>query len=179
MNEVNIPYRKLPSAASECLANYSQVQIENFRSRLRYIEEVTIKVDEWLDSDWLGQDREFINRIELDLLINIGAAGSEREISAWQVHTTWAPHIDAADLRATLELRELVPGGIPEPLADRTVFLDWLRWSSQKVKALLVQAFASSSDREFIACLLMLDVWLAHLYSGVVMRRLSSDADLA
>ena len=49
MSGVNIPYRDLPAVAAEYLASYDSTQVENFRSRLRYVEEITSKVDEWLE----------------------------------------------------------------------------------------------------------------------------------
>lgn len=174
--------RSLPSAiaSSEEFVDLTEKQQFNYRARLRHVEEITLKIEEWLtgaETDFFA----FLDSIELDLYINQGApvGGGEDHVSAWLLHTSWTFETSVARMSRFISpaLREQLE--LPQPGLDAAIdqFGAWIRNQNQALTAALDSFFAASSFDEAMANQLAVDTLLVNLLAGVTRARLNKRLD--
>jgi hypothetical protein len=173
--------RDLPEAlvSSEEFANLNEVQRFNYRARLRYIEEITLKIDEWVKGDETDFFA-FLDSVELDLYINQGApADPASHVSEWLVHTSWLFETSVAQMSRYISPECRVQIELAQPRLDVSVeqFRLWMNDQNQALKASLEGFFKAASFHEAIANQLAIDALLLNLLSGVAKARLNKRLD--
>lgn len=169
--------RELPEALVSCdeFAELNETQRRNYRARLRYIEEITLKIDEWVN----GRETDFfafLDSIELDLYINQGApADPANHVSAWLVHTSWSFETSAAQMSRFLspDLRAQIEMAQPHLDAHIEQFRAWMKGQNEALKVTLDGLFRAASFHDAMANQLAIDVLLLNVLSGVAKARLN------
>ena len=154
----------------------SDAELFNFGARLRYIEEITLKIDEWTS----GEERDlraFIDRIELDIYINQSAGLSQdsEQVSIWLVHSSWAVNISGKTMSEVLsgEVSAALDRAPPELKVPLLKWSEWLQRQNNGLKAALSGFYGASTVNAALGNLIAVDVILAHLTAAVVKLRLS------
>lgn len=173
-----VPDRQLPEALtnSDEFAQLSDIQREAFKARLRYIEEITIKIKEWNASPSLD-DYSTLDEIELDLLMNVGVSHVKREkmVSSWVIHSSWTFNT-SPNQRAKLvpeELLEEIQAPLPGILAPSSSIRSWLGKQAQALRAALTQFYEADSFKQAVALYLTIDTILAQMLSVCYRCRLN------
>lgn len=176
---IRIARRDLPVAlaSSDEFQNLEEVGKQEFASRLRYVEEISVKLGERAESSGEVDDiKGFIDRIELDLMINLGAHGTEhRGVSTWLLHSSWTFETSAQKMRESLtenflERLDCQQVGIHSKVSE---FTDWAARGGETLAKLLDRFYASLSFDEVMAFLVAIDLCLAQMYCGFIAQRLN------
>lgn len=173
--------RELPEALASCdeFAELNEAQRFNYRARLRYIEEITLKIDEWVkggETDFFA----FLDSVELDLYINQGAPGDPAtHVSAWLVHTSWSFETSAAQMSrfVSSELRAQIELAQPRLDASIEEFRVWMKDQNEALRGALNGLFKAASFHEAMANQFAIDALLLNLLSGVAKARLNKRLD--
>lgn len=185
MNEERIFHtkgRELPQVIVSCdeYLQLSQSQQHNYRARLRYVEEITLKIEEWVS----GRETDFfafLDSVELDLYINQGApiGNGEDHVSAWLFHTSWTFETSVQQMSRliSLKLRERIEA--PQPGLDATVdqFRAWIDGQNLGLVESLDSFFNSKSFDEALANQIAMDVLLLNILAGTCKARLNKRLD--
>jgi hypothetical protein len=174
--------RPLPSpiASSEEFTDLTEKQRFNYQARLRHVEEITLRIEEWLtgaETDFFA----FLDSIELDLYINQGApvGSGEDHVSAWLFHTSWTFETSVEKMSRFIspKLREQIE--LPQPGLDAAIdqFRAWIRDQNQALTSVLDSFFAASSFDEAMANQIAVDTLLVNLLAGVTRARLNKRLD--
>jgi len=152
----------------------------DFLARLRYIEEITRKIDEWVSGAETDM-RAFLDRVELDLYLNQGVPSSgDSPISSWLVHTSWTFDTTAQRMYKTLLPEVIAELDRPQPRLGAEVG-SWNVWVAKQNAGLrlALTAFYDATDiTDVIAHLVALDVLLANILAGVSKMRLHPSLNL-
>jgi hypothetical protein len=174
--------RPLPPSIVSCdeFENLSEKQRFNYRARLRYVEEITLKIDEWLagkETDFFS----FLDTVELDLYINQGApvGNGEDHVSAWLIHTSWTFETSVAKMLRSLQssVRERIdapPPGLDAPIDQ---FRSWIQGQNEALTTALNSYFGAESFDQAMANQLAIDALLLNVLSGVCKARLNKRLD--
>jgi hypothetical protein len=172
-----IPERPLPTPVEQGrdFRDLNETQKRNYKSRLRFIEQITMEMDDWLggkENDF----RSFLDRIELHLAINQGAPhDADLNISSWLMHTSWTFETSARQMYAQLE-KELV-SELDHPLPgldpDLTQLNNWLTHQNSALKAALDRFYAAQTFDSAMAHQIAIDILVTNLLSSVVRVRLN------
>lgn len=176
---IHVKKRQLPNALTRAheFRELSDVERQEFASRLQYIEEIPKKLAQGLGAD-RNQDEigSFIDRVELDLMINLGAHGEgHKGISTWLVHSSWTFGTSAGAMRAALgsEVMALLarfPTGID---ADVEEFFSWAASLGECLVGLLDTFYRAETFDVAMGSLLAIDLCLSQLYYGFLAQRLN------
>jgi hypothetical protein len=174
--------RPIPAALSS-LVEFKSLNDEqrlDFIARLKYIEETTKKIDEWVSGAETDL-RAFLDRVELDLYLNQGAPRpDDSPISSWLVHTSWT--FDTAGQKMYRTLPTVVAHELdrPQPGLGAEVGA-WNVWLAKQNAALrmAVSGFYDATDISgVIAHLIAVDVLLVNILAGVSKLRLHPGLNL-
>ena len=171
--------RELPKALGQSLdfKNLNVKQTQNFRNRLRYIEEVTLKIDEGLSSvSTLDEHRSFIDRLELDLSINLSIGRNpEDEVSYWLVHSTWTSEVTASEMKKALgrDILGLLAQSIPDVDLGVSKFRATLTTWNAGLKIIIDKFYLATTLAEALALYIAIDVMLANALTTIFRVRLS------
>lgn len=167
----------LPAAlvASDEFRHLADHQKRNFSARLNYIAEVVEKIGAWLEG---RQEplRDFLDDLELDLLVNIGAPTDGNAQSSWLVHSSWTFGSSASLLREQLgsNATSLLDQTVPSSCCSPDELCVWLARRAAGLKSFLENFFAAPSYVKAIAVLLAIDILLVQLLLGTTRARLNA-----
>lgn len=176
---IRIEERELPIALvdSDEFQDLDELGKREFAFRLRYIEEIPVKLNRCVGPAGVMDDiKGFIDRIELDLMINLGAHGNEhRGVSTWLLHSSWTFETSAK------RMLDLLPDDAVECLNRHTPgmnsslrdFEAWVARSGSLLIELLDGFYGSRSFDEVMAYLVAIDLSLAQMYSVFIAQRLN------
>jgi hypothetical protein len=170
--------RELPTALreSEDFRELNEKQARRYLERVRYIEEIVLKIQEWLSGRELDF-RAFLDRIELDVAINQAAPpdNPDSSVSAWLFHSSWTFGTTPSQLRAQLSPSVLLKADLPPPTSDcsMTEFHTWMQSQSTGMAEALDGFFGAASFSVAIAYQIAMDVFLASIVVGVYRVRLN------
>lgn len=164
-------------ADSEEFRSITDVQRQNFHSRLKYIEEICIKTQNWTDSrEGFRSTVNLIDEMELDLFTNLSIGEVDRSVSPWLVHSSWtfkaSPQAMADSLPSCV-----VDGCVVAQIGfdcGELEFLDWLKERIACLRTVLNSFYGADSFDRAVGCLIAIDISLSVLLSGVSMQRLNS-----
>lgn len=169
--------RPLPEVllGSENYRQLSPEQANNLRGRLKYIEEIAKKIDEWV-FDPQADFGEYLDDIELDLAVNQGAPRGDTVVSAWLVHTSWSFGTSPHQLRGLLSPKTLsaLDSDIPRSTCSAEALVGWIGEQSGVIKEVLDQFYGATSYAQVIAQLTSLDVLVAKLLLATYRARLNA-----
>lgn len=173
--------RSMP-AALQSLLEYKQLTSEerfNFAARLKYVEEITKKIEEWRT----GQEadlRAFVDRIELDLYINVGAPSSSEGMSSWLVHSSWTHGVSGLGMRQAISNQLVAEINRPQVPLDGSIgeWANWLKHQNAGLRTALTNFYEAAGLEKALANLLVVDILLASLLSGMCRLRASPSANL-
>lgn len=179
---IEVPRRDLPQALvqSSDYQELSERERQNFVARLRYIEEIPFKVREMAEVPTTSHVNEemiaFLDRIELDLMINIGSTKQASEqVSPWLVHTSWTFETSATAMVKSLNRDSLRALGSPLPAVCCTVgeFMEWISSVARELAILLDAFYSSKSFDNAMGNVLLMDACLARMLAAVIAQRLN------
>jgi hypothetical protein len=180
MNEAKvypIPERSLPAAleGSSLFSDMNEAQRRNYKGRLRFIEQIVLEIDEWLD----GKEhdfRGFLDRIELHLAINQGApADAETRTSSWLIHSSWALESTARKMRQELEgkLITQLDRSPPTSEVDLAQFETWLSQQNSGLRKALEGFYGAGNIDAALAHQIAIDLLVNNLLAGTVKARIN------
>jgi hypothetical protein len=173
--------REFPRVLVRCdeFVRLNEAQRFNYRARLRYIEEITLKVEEWVNGgepDFFA----FLDSVELDLYINQGCpADPATHVSAWLIHTSWGFETSVLQMSRFLSTERCAQIESPQPKLGASVeeFRAWMQDQNQGLKESLNGFFGAVSFHEAMASQFAIDALLLNLLSGVAKARLNKRLD--
>ncbi len=173
--------RSVP-AALQSLLEYKQLTPEerfNFAARLKYVEEITRKIEEWSTGEETDL-RAFVDRIELDLYINVGAPSSSESMSSWLVHSSWTHGVSGLGMRQTISNQLVAEIDRPQVPLDGSIgeWANWLRHQNSGLRMALMNFYEAASLEKALASLLVLDILVTNLLSGICRLRANPSAKL-
>lgn len=182
MNDIKIykfKNRNLPTVLtnSQEFISLDKKKKSNFISRIKYIEEITLKINDWVEiSDEIFCD--LFNSIELDVYINLGAPCSESDnvLSQWIVHTSWIFDTSTSAMCAVIDGSIFEEIDRPQPTVKSDIY-EFKLWLTMQNRALIssVDNFYSASDFDTaIAYQIVIDIFLANFLTGLLRARLNS-----
>ena len=140
--------------------------------RLSYILDICDKLDSFHAKNGI---REFINDVELDAWVNVGAPGTpdDEAVSSWLVHASWT-----FDCQQPLEplLAQAVAQRVTN-VGDVSTLLTteaWLKEQSATLRTAVQDATAASSLPTFVANSIAADALLLNLLVMLTRARLSA-----
>jgi len=174
-----VPERQLPSAltASTVFRDLSADQVKGLRSRLRYIEQLTAKLDEGAPRN-RDDALEYLDDLELDVVI--AQAGPmkdvEQTVSAWLIHTSWTVGTSPSQLLSHLPrtVVALLDRDSPGSRCSLEQLETWLHDCSEGLKHALASFYSAQDFPGAIAPLLAVDVVLALLHVALLRSRLNT-----
>ena len=183
MNDVYvITERPIPGALAGSLdfRDMTDVQRQNFHSRLKYIEEICLRSQGWIDShEGFESTSDFIEYIELDLFVNLSLYEGNDSISPYRIHNSWtsetSPQVMADSLPSCF-----VDACVDVQIGfncDEPEFLNWLKKRIACLETLLNSFYDADSLGQAVGCLIAVDICLSILLSGVSMQRLNRKFD--
>lgn len=169
--------RSFPKALTDS-DNFKQLSAEqasNLRGRLKYIEELTLKVDEWVN-DPAEEFSEYLNDVELDLAVNQGAPRGDTVVSAWSIHTSWTFGTSPRQLRGLLSpiVLSALDSNAPSSTCSAEELVSWIGVQCAAIKEALDRFYDVSTYPDVIAQLIALDVLVANLLLASYRARLNS-----
>jgi len=176
---IEIEKRSLPASFvnSNDFQELDDGQRQGLVARLRYIEEIPIKAKEWLKACLSGEVfKIFIDRVELDLMINLGLPKSSRQqVSAWLFHSSWTFETSASVMLRTLPLNiiddlQRAPPGFTSTIQE---FAEWIFHASNALKVLLDGFYEAATFDAAMGHLIAINISLAQLLVGVSIQRLN------
>lgn len=176
---IRIRDRPLPDAiaSSDDFLRLDEPQQKAFAARLRYIEEIPVKLDDWIGCSVTPDNiKSFIDRIELDLMINLGTPGAaEKCVSPWLLHSSWTFDTSSRAMRRALGDAFLAELALPLPglFCSLIEFGEWLSRLRANLMRSLDAFYDSKSFDSAMAHLIAVDVSLSQMYSGFIAQRLN------
>lgn len=161
--------------ASNEFRDLTDHQKRNFSARLNYIVEVAEKIGAWIERREEPL-RDFLDDLELDLWVNIGAPTDENTESSWLIHSSWTFGSSAALLREQLDpnATSLLDGAVPAGDCSPEELCGWLARCGAGLKSLLENFFTAPSYVKAIALLLAIDILLVQSLLGTTRARLNA-----
>jgi hypothetical protein len=140
--------------------------------RLSYILEICDKIDA---GDAKQGNREFINNVELDAWVNVGAPGElgDQAVSSWLMHASWTMDCQqplALNLDAATRSRVSSAGEV----GSWQEAAKWMAEQSAFLRSAVKTAAAATSLTPFVANMIAIDALLLNLLSTLTRARLSA-----
>jgi hypothetical protein len=172
--------RPLPQALLAVIEfnELSEAQRKNFAARLRYIEEITLEISDWLDHRENEVDlRTFFDQIELLLYATIGSpAGESKErVSAYLVHSSWTFDTSAREMVRAISGMVTSAINAPPPRIDddESTFMQWMECQNKALAEALNGFYEGADIHQAMAGLLAVDALLTSLLAGAIRFRLA------
>lgn len=170
--------RPLPLALmeSDCYASLNDKQKFNYHARLKYIEEISLKIDEYI-TEMQDPIRVFLDRIELDLYINVGMLPSnpKENASSWLLHSDWAYSVNLKDILSedAANITNKLNSITLSANADFSKFVSWLREMNNLLTSNIDSFYVSKSFESAMILQIVIDMIVCDLLKGVISVRLN------
>lgn len=172
MNDVviiGVPELELPKVLGKFhgFRELSDSKQQAFLQRLRYIQEIPFKLEEW-DVHSSGERLQaIVDRIELDVMINVGLSGdSARCVSPWLIHSSWTAEVNVEQLLHSLppDLQVVLDRSIPTCGSQLQELNAWIGETKDLLSLALSGFFRSVSIEECLSNLMVIDTLLLQIY---------------
>jgi hypothetical protein len=174
-----LPDRRLPSALLDAneFRELTEYQRQAFNSRLRYIEEISVRIFEWPHSPESG-GKEMLGGLELDVLINVGISeghDNDRVISSWLIHHSWTIGISPGSLHRCLseDLLNAFDISVPALTSNILVLQEWFIKQAEALRLLLTAFYEAKTFTQVMASYVAIDIVLAQLLAVCYRGRLN------
>jgi hypothetical protein len=166
---IRVAARPLPAAlvSSGEYAGLSEPGRESLLAHIRYQQEIPLKLYEWLNAGaFAGQLEPLVHRIDLDLMILLGAPKNGSAISPWVLRRSWVLH--SAPLASFLKpdhiavLNESIPA-IGAPVEE---IESWIRLMADGLSRLLDSFFLAETFDHAVAFMIAINVCLSEVRCG-------------
>jgi len=173
----------LPSALQEAAAfrALSPAQKNHFDTRMAYIAEIPRAIKDWVARTEIPTEFwPFVDELALDLSVNLCVidASTDKTVSSWLVHSTWASDASAAKMHnaVTPMLRKSLGRGLPDLSCNRSDFRSWLVDMNEVLEISLRSFYAATTFEDALAHHIAIDIVLGKMLVATEQLRLSSAA---
>lgn len=156
----------------------NEIQKQNFISRLKYINKITIKIDDFTGVDVYSRKEKlhfFLDDLELDLFSNLSHGNVERMLSPWCLHSSWAAEIGQFDIPKFVDRSPLDNVFIMrvDSKSKPMAIDEWMKVCSNALKFYLDAYRNALNIESVLANLIALDACLSEMLSVTIALRLN------
>jgi hypothetical protein len=170
-----------PSSLSDIdsFAALSKDERSSFLGRIRFIGEITGRIDEFFSDESKNCDveelRDLVDNLELDLMACLSIEERNRKFSPWIVHSSWTFDVTVLAMRRSIapEHLNVLQANCPTSDAPSAEVLQWISQMSRTVRELRSVFLKSDSRESVMGSLVALDIALANFLLGITRQRLN------
>ncbi len=175
-----IQEKMLPTALlkSDEYSGLNEIQKQNFRSRLNFIEEICVKSKRWIENHKdFESNADFIDNLELDLFVNLSIDGADNIVSPWIMHSSWTFETTSNLMLDTLPERLKSKLSLPGVgfQCDESKVLSWLNGCVECLYELLDHFYNAKDFHHVMAGLIGINVCLLVMLEGVSKQRFNKN----
>lgn len=152
----------------------SHSQLKAFSKRLEYISEIAAEISTELPKIEDGNDiRDFLDNLELDVSVNQTLPIEYGEVTSWNIHQSWTADILPMTLRCELgeDALSAIPNSAPKLDFGNGEYIEWAVEHGRALENALNNFYGAQRYEAAVANILLLDVILSRLLSGLVLSR--------
>lgn len=171
--------RQLPESLTNSFvfSGVSDSERMGFEGRLQYIEEIVQGINDWAAKDNRQSElRHFFDDLELDVATVQSLPDSNKGVSTWLIHSSWATETDSAELRKQIDkdIVDAINGVLPKVESNSDAYKNWLFGQGAAVATCLDQFYSATVFPNAVANLIAVDALLANIQAGLIRFRLST-----